>query len=95
MSQVIWTHRALKDLEDIYDFIALDSESAAFNVISEILDLENHFSGDTFLEGPKLGIEDYYFFIKNNYKIIYKRIDFIVTIITIFDTRRNPDKLRL
>ena len=51
MSHVIWTHRALKDIEDIYDFISLDSEIAALNVVSEILDSENHFNGETFLDG--------------------------------------------
>ncbi len=95
MSQVIWTHRALKDLEDIYDFISIDSEIAALNVVDEILDFENHFIGETFLEGPKLGIDNYHYFIKNNYKLVYRRDDFIISIITVFDTRRNPDKLKL
>ncbi|MEI6508425.1 MAG: type II toxin-antitoxin system RelE/ParE family toxin [Bacteroidota bacterium] len=95
MSQVIWTHRALKDLEDIYDYISLDSEIADLNVVNEILDCEIHFSGETFLDGPKLGIENYHYFIKNNYRIVYRRDDFIILIITVFDTRRNPDKLFL
>ena len=94
MSHVIWTHRALKDIEDIYDFISIDSEIAALNVVNEILDCENHFNGETFLEGPKLGIENYYYFIKNNYKLVYRRDDFIISVITVFDTRRNPDKLK-
>ncbi len=95
MSQVIWTHRALKDLEDIYDFISLDSEVATLNVVSEILDCETHFIGETFLEGPKLGIGNYHYYIKNNYRLVYRRDNFSILIITIFDTRRNPDKLIL
>lgn len=42
--EVHWSEKALKDLQNIYDFIALESKDGAKKVISNILDREEQLS---------------------------------------------------
>ncbi|MEI1280607.1 type II toxin-antitoxin system RelE/ParE family toxin [Leptospira venezuelensis] len=37
--EIIWSLRAKSDLQDIYDYIAKDSEVYALNVVNKIIDV--------------------------------------------------------
>ncbi len=95
---IIWSDRAWKDLDRIFDFIAKDSRIEAEKQVFRIID-----RGDQLAFHPESG--PYQLFIKaelqarylvlDNYKIIYFLDGDSVVIDTIFDTRQDPEKLNL
>ena len=98
MTQVIWTTRAQKDIRNIAAYISEQSIDASQKVIKTILDCERYFLGDVFFSGQVQPVKnrknDYHYLIEGHYKIIYYRKDNNVLIIKVFDTRRDPDKLK-
>ena len=99
-AQVIWTAEAIRDLETIYDFLAVNSSSAAQRVCENILGKTKQI--ETFPEsGPQqTGLKNttyaYRYLVEGNYKIIYSyRVENGAAYVhTIFDTRLNPEKLK-
>lgn len=97
--KVIWSREALVDLETIYDFLAEQSPSAAQNVIENILSRASQI--ETFPESGamqlklKIADKEYRYLGEGNYKIIYRTTDQYAYIVTVFDTRRHPDKLKV
>ena len=100
MTDVIWTNRAINDVVGIALFISKESVIAAEKVIYEIFYCERLFLGEVSFDGPIFNIKDnrafdYHYFIEGNYKIIYYRETEKVFIVRVFDTRQDPDKLKL
>lgn len=97
--KVIWTKRAITDLENIGDFLAQKSPSAAFRLINKILDVEKYFLSHLFLDGPSQvtisKMHDYRYIVHSRHKIIYYRSKGILFIVAVFDTRQSPNKLKL
>ena len=99
--QVIWSNEALGDLEIIYDFIAEKSNNAAKKIIENILSKTNQL--ESFPEsGPrqeKIGntTRAYRYLVEGNYKIIYtyQPEQSLIYIEVIFDTRLNPEKIKV
>lgn len=95
--QVIWSTEALVDLEVIYDFLAEHSQQAAQNVIEKILSRARQI--ETFPESGIIQLKstdkEYRYLVEGHYKIIYRITDQHAYIATIFDTRFNPDKLKI
>lgn len=95
---VVWTATALNQLDDIYEYIAIDSEQAAGNVTSRILAATKRLylfplSGqeEEFLKELN---HSYRYVVAGNYKIIYRLEDKVVYISAVFDTRQDPDKMK-
>ncbi|MCB0807275.1 MAG: type II toxin-antitoxin system RelE/ParE family toxin [Bacteroidales bacterium] len=73
MIKVIWTGRALSDLEDIRDYIAKDSDKYARLTIEKLINtarlIENHPLAGRIV--PEINIEEIREIISGNYRIIY------------------------
>ncbi len=97
--QVIWSTEALVDLETIYDFLVEHSQEAAQNVIEKILSRARQI--ETFPESGAIQLElknadkEYRYLVEGHYKVIYRITDQHAYIATVFDTRYNPDKLKV
>ena len=96
---VTWSTEALVDLETIYDFLAERSQSSAQNVVEKLLSRSRQI--ETF---PESGVEQrelqradrqYRYLVEGNYKIIYRVSGQHAYIAAVFDTRINPDKLKV
>lgn len=100
-AQVIWSDEALNDLETIYDFLAEKSQPAAQRIIENVLirlkQLESFPESGAKQEIVKPTATEYRYLVEGNYKVIYTHQPQIQTvhIATIFDTRYNPEKLKV
>ncbi len=97
--EIIWTKSALNDLDIIIDFISQTSQRTAESVASKILKHTSQLS-----EFPKSGqVEptlnnlkfEYRYIIEGHSKIIYRLDKSKIFIERVFDTRQNPDKLKI
>ena len=84
--KIIWSDRALKDIEKIINYIAEDSEFFAINFASKIIN-----TVEILKDFPKTGriVPEYRDpkireILYRNYRIVYKNENNIVEIITIF-----------
>lgn len=99
--QVIWSSEALVDLEVIYDFLAEKSQPAAQRTIENLLartqQLEAFPESGARQETVKNKHKEYRYLTEGNYKMIYSHQseNQVVYIEIIFDTRYNPDKLKV
>lgn len=100
-AQVIWSDEALNDLETIYDFLAEKSQPAAQRIVESILDksrqLESFPESGAKQETIKATTKEYRYLVEGNYKVIYSHQpeSQTVHIAVIFDTRYNPEKLKV
>ncbi|MCB9192531.1 MAG: type II toxin-antitoxin system RelE/ParE family toxin [Flavobacteriales bacterium] len=95
---VIWSDPAWMDLEAIFDFIAKNSREQAKKQIIRIIERTEQLSTQP-LSGPLQPDIDpnlqARYLVQDNYKIIYfVDVDHVV-VDTVFDTRQNPEKLKL
>lgn len=96
MAKVIWSEEAFNDLDNIYDFIALNSLKGASLTIGRILSRTKQL--ETF---PRSGSivealhseNEYRYLVEGNYKIIYRPAQEVVFVETVFDTRQSPLEL--
>jgi toxin ParE1/3/4 len=94
--KVLWREKASDDLEIIYDHIFKDSPQNAIMVFNKIHDL----AGTLVIFPEKYPVEpifndpDIRFLVIWNYKIIYTFDQKSIAILRVFDTRRNPKKLK-
>lgn len=100
-AQVIWSDEALTDLEAIYDFIAENSQPAAQRVVENLLSRTNQLEAFPESGAPQETLsskfKEYRYLVEGHYKIIYrfKPEEGVVYIDVIFDTRLDPEKLRV
>jgi plasmid stabilization system protein ParE len=100
-AHVIWSTEALVDLETIYYFLAEKSEQAAQriteNILARIEQIETLPESGAIQEILTSTGREYRYLVEGNYKIIYSyRAERQVAYIeTVFDTRYNPEKLRV
>lgn len=99
-TQVLWSAEALVDLEVIYDFLAENSQPAAQRIIESLLartrQLEIFPESGARQESVKSKHKEYRYLVEGNYKILYSyQPNEVVHIEIIFDTRYNPDKLKV
>lgn len=101
MANVIWSTEALVDLEIIYDFLADKSVTAAQRTVEQILShikqIENFPESGANQETLKKTGREYRYLVEGNYKIIYSyHVERSVAYVeTIFDTRSDPEKLKV
>lgn len=96
--KVLWSDTPLIQLQEIFDYHNLRaSVSVARKIVRGIVEKSILLEAN-----PLIGIKEpllagktfeYRFFIENNYKIIYRFNDNIIRIVSIFDCRKNPQKL--
>jgi len=96
--KVLWSDTSLIQLQEIFDYHKLKaSVSVARKIVKGLVEKSILLEAN-----PLIGIKEplladrsfeYRFFIENNYKIIYRFNDNIVRIVSIFDCRKNPQKL--
>ena len=99
--RILWFERALKDLDAIYNFRAVESEKSAVKLYNEILDRI-----EGLLHQPLMGtVEPYlndgraiyrFLLVEKTYKIIYRAdIDNAeIYIFMIWGCRQNPERMR-
>jgi len=96
--KLIWSDKALYDLEDAYDLMAEKSTESAGKTIGFILE-----KVDQLLDFPESGPEEprltnrkesYRYLVKGHHKIIYKIDRSKVLIIRVFDTCKDPGKMK-
>jgi plasmid stabilization system protein ParE len=91
---IIWTNEAFDDLLLIEDFFGFDNAQKTIDIIiARVRQLEDFpLSGKV---QPTQTKQEYRFLVEGNYKIIYTYRKSKVYINTIFDTRQDPDKLKV
>jgi len=96
--KILWTDFALSQLEDIYDFYKYKAsprtaKKIVKSLIEESISLESN---------PLIGVKEpllsarqfeYRFIVKKNYKIIYRFVENLITVVSVFDCRQNPKKI--
>ena len=90
MVKVIWTDRALRDLEDIGNYIGQDSQKYAGRTLSKIIAIaylieENPYMGRIVPEVNDKFVRE---FIKGNYRIIFQIRENATFILTVFHSAR-------
>ncbi len=96
--KVIWSNLASKTLKEIYTYHKeVVGEKIAHKIMVNIFKttkqlVENPYSGQI-EETLKVLNEGHRYLVKNNYKIIYKKVNEGILISDIFDTRQDPIKL--
>jgi plasmid stabilization system protein ParE len=99
-ARVIWSDEALTDLEAIYDFIAENSQPAAQQIVEGILSRSRQLESFPESGARHQAITSgnvYHYLVEGNYKIIYsyQPESLTVHIAVVFDTRHDPEKLRV
>jgi len=91
---IVWDYEAERELQDIYDYIFLDSPQNADRVVSELLSLIQDIPNMPYKhpKEPFSNSDSIRFIAKWNYKIIYEIDDSLIRIASIFSTRKNPGK---
>lgn len=96
--KIIWTERALDDLLHIKEFISLHSEIQAVKQLNRIFDRETQLINSPRSGGIQIGTDSNFeirYLVQDNYKILYRFTDTEVFILTVFDTRQDPEKMAL
>ena len=91
---IVWDSEAEQELQDIYNYIFLDSPQNADMVVSELLSLIQDIPNMPY-KYPKDPFSDddaIRFIAKWNYKIIYEIDDSLIRIASVFSTRKSPEK---
>lgn len=88
---IVWEKRAKEDLQDIYDYIFLDSPQNAENVVSELVALSKSLSNmpHKYPKEPYFNDEKIRFIPKWNYKLIYEIGQIDITILSVFNTSQS------
>ena len=98
--KVLWTDFALSQLEDIYDYYKYKASPRTAKKIIKLL-IEETISLES---NPLLGVKEplrstrqyeYRFIVKKNYKIIYRFVENLITVVSVFDCRQNPQKIEI
>jgi plasmid stabilization system protein ParE len=97
--KVIWSYHSQLALQDVYEYISIDSEHHAYRVINEIQDLGNSLiiNPYKFQECVELPTKNHVYrkaTYARNYKIIYKIVRLQIWILDVFHGKRNPASLR-
>lgn len=90
----IWTNEAFDDLLQIEDFLGIDKASKVIDTIIERTRQLQDFPLSGKIQ-PTQTRQEYRFLVEGNYKIIYSFRSNKVYINTIFDTRQDPEKLKV
>ena len=97
--KIIWTEKAWEDLESVVEFISTKSPSAADMLIESVLTKSRVLE-----QYPEIGPVEpllltephiYHYLVVGHFKLIYPFDQFCIWILRVFDTRQNPEKLKV
>ena len=93
---IVWESRAEQELQEIYDYIFLDSPQNAENVITELVAIAEYISNMPYKhpKEPYFNDENIRFVPKWSYKIIYEIGDIDITIISVFNTSKSSIRIK-
>jgi plasmid stabilization system protein ParE len=96
VKKIKWSARALRERFEILQYRANRNKSKVYSakLNQEFLDNINLLSKTPYI-GKAIDIKDVRFLIVRDYLIYYQVIDAYIEIITIWDSRRNPQKFKL
>ena len=94
MKPVIWSDYAILSVQDIYNYIYIQSPQNADLVIDTLFDLGDklNFFPEKFPKEPLFNSEDIRFFPKWNFKIVYRIESHRIYILDVFLTQQNLNK---
>ena len=96
--RIVWTEKAVEQVDTIFDYISQDSVKAAQKVTDgifyRVLQLKKFPLSGPEEEELKKFRKGHRYLAEGNYKIIYRIADPVIFINAVFDTRQNPKKLR-
>jgi toxin ParE1/3/4 len=94
--KILWRKKASDDLEAIYNYIKEESPQNAIMVFNKIYDLANSLIvfPEKYPVEPTLNNPDVRFAVIWSFKIIYLSKNDTIYILRIFNTKRNPKKLK-
>lgn len=96
--KVVWTAKAIKQLDKIYDFLAQNSLRSAEKQVLALLE-----KVDRLKIFPQMGQEEvrlkhlekgHRYLVEGHYKVIYRVRGKVVYIATVFDARQDPSKIK-
>lgn len=92
---IVWESRAQQELQDIYDYIFLNSPQNAENFITELVSIAEGISNMPFKypKEPYFNDENIRFVPKWTYKIIYLIGDIDITILSVFNTSQKSIRI--
>lgn len=98
--KIFWTESAALDLNEIFDYIKLDSSVGARKIFDKICkqceSLRNHPERSKIVEElTDVGISTYRQTLANRYRIIFRINDNAIYIVAVLDCRRNLQSLLL
>ncbi|MCG6134068.1 MAG: type II toxin-antitoxin system RelE/ParE family toxin [Nostoc sp. LLA-1] len=93
--QVVWSKKALEDVEAIATYISRDSVSYTATVVQEILDVTRHLNESPFSGrvAPEFSEDNIREKLAYSYRIIYRIQDDTVTIAAVIYGKRLVDQL--
>jgi toxin ParE1/3/4 len=100
-ARVLRSGEALNDLETIYDFLAVNSQPAAQQIVESILSrtrqLESFPESGAKLQAMSSSEKEYRYIVEGNYKVVYRYSaeSQVVHVAVIFDTRSNPEEMKV
>jgi plasmid stabilization system protein ParE len=93
-----WDRLAKENLDQIFDFIAVDSVTAARKVKKELIklahslnDFPDKFSAEPYLKDEP---ENFRLVSKWSYKLIYEVTEEYIIIVDVFHTSQHPSKIK-
>ena len=94
---IVWESRAEQELQDIYDYIFLDSPQNAENVINELVAISESIPNMPYKypKEPYFNDDNIRFVPKWSYKIIYLIGDVDITILSVFNTSQHSIKFTI
>ena len=94
--KILWRKKASDDLEAIYNYIKEESPQNAIMVFNKIYDLANSLIvfPEKYPVEPTLNNPNVRFAVIWSFKIIYISEKDTIYILRIFNTKRNPKKLK-
>lgn len=100
IKKTVWTKPAQKDLQNIYDYYSKISFSIAERQVIRIIDAVDILGTGFAKMGQKEPLlknygYEYHYLVKDNYKIIYRILPSEIVIDMVFDTRQNPEKIKI
>lgn len=97
--RILWSDSALAELEEIFDYYQAKASSiVARSLVKAIIQKTIILKSNPFV-GVKESLlsdrpDEYRYLIYKNFKIIYRCNDNLIVIITVFDSRQNPLKIK-
>ena len=96
---IIWTHEALEETKLIYQYYKLKvsvrlAKNIKSKIFSSVKNLQKQVRKGQIEELLLHKKGEYRYLITGNYKVIYKITEKAIYIMTVFDCRQNPEKLK-